>query len=165
MLAAVAANYFGISYKEIMQADVKLQLPRLRLENKFINGVHFILDCYNASLASFKAAFSSIFDLKNSRKIGLFGYMGELGQFSAICHEEVATEALKLFDILVVIGKDCQPMLSIWQAAGKEIYLYNNKDDVLPKLKQILQKGDLVLVKGSRINKLEDIIAAYESSL
>jgi len=88
--------------------------------------------------------------------------MLELGEKSAVLHKEIGNIVFDCgVDILITLGK-----LSKWIARGaKEKGLRNSsvkdfqdKKKAMEFLNEILKDGDLVLVKGSRKMKLEDLV-------
>ncbi|HQL42574.1 MAG TPA: hypothetical protein PL073_01600, partial [Spirochaetota bacterium] len=50
-------------------------------------------------------------------------------------------------------------------AAGFErsqVYIYDDKEELINALKQFIQSDDVVLVKGSRSMKMEEVVQALE---
>ena len=59
-------------------------------------------------------------------------------------------------------GKDCAAVIALaTKALGKEnVYAFEDKVDLIEKLKKHVGKNDLILVKASRGMKLEEVVQA-----
>ncbi|MEI6420520.1 MAG: cyanophycin synthetase, partial [bacterium] len=130
------------------------------------DGVTYFIDCYNANPDSMKAALKSISEQKTSgRKVAVLGDMLELDLLSDELHYEIGYFAgLKGFDMVFAYGNYSQKYAEGFiDAVGnvKNISLYNFGD--VQKLKKdlnaFLKNGDLVIIKGSRGMKLEEILS------
>lgn len=159
-LGAVAvARCLKMEWDEINHASKTLTLPERRLEMIEKYGATFINDSYNASEASLKAALESLPDPKpGGKKIAVIGEMLELGKFSDQCHEIVGKFALERVDRLLCLGENCKSIKDVWQAAGRPVELFMERADVVHALKNELQAGDVVLLKGSRAKALWKVL-------
>lgn len=107
-------------------------------------------ESYNANPVSMRAALEIIKNLKGGRKVAILGEMKEIGSIAKQSHSDITETARDICDVVVGVGelyKDCQ--LDRWYKTVSEL-----KED----LKTIVKPGDIVLVKGSRSNKLEEIV-------
>lgn len=151
-LAAVAvARQCGMSWNEIIEAQSSLALPERRLEiiEKF--GAIFVNDSYNASEMSVKAALDALpVPKKGSRRIAVLGEMMELGKFSKQCHRSVGEHALKCVDMMICFGEGCQPIFECWMQADRHVFWPADRSGAVAALRDHLQPGDVVLLKGSR---------------
>ncbi|WP_194846779.1 UDP-N-acetylmuramoyl-tripeptide--D-alanyl-D-alanine ligase [Candidatus Neptunochlamydia vexilliferae] len=151
--AAVAiARYLGMTEKEIERGVQKLKPFDHRFEKIEKKGALFIDDSYNASPEAVKTALSNL--PKGKRRIALLGAMKELGPFEVNSHREVAEHALPLVDHLLCVGKECLPMVDVFEKGGKPVELFHEKAEVASRLKELVQKEDVVLIKGSNSLKL-----------
>lgn len=159
-LAAVAvARAVGMDWKEISAAQSQLKLPDLRLQKVEKNGITFINDSYNASEKTVKAAFKSLpMPTEGGRRFAVIGEMLELGKFSESCHREVALDALNHVDMMLCMGKGCAPIYDVWQAAEKPVFWRFTREEIVHALRNQLQPGDVVLLKGSRSNQLWKVL-------
>lgn len=169
-LAAVsAARIMGLSYKDISGRLSAFRFPKGRLG--FFQGKQcgFIDDTYNASPASLRQALLALESLKvKGRKIFVMGDMLELGQMKEACHYQAGIEAARSCDKFIAVGK-----LTVAAAAGarnsgirgSDIFQCDNSSrarDIL--LKDIgVNSDDVVLVKGSRAMKMEEVFAGLDS--
>lgn len=122
-----------------------------------------IVDCYNASPDSMRASLavlSELSPLPGGRRIAVLGDMLELGEMSKTLHESVGEMVTKSkTDILVCYGDKSRYIKESADNSGfKNSVFFKEKKEVVEYLKRTLKKNDLVLFKGSRGMKLEDII-------
>lgn len=163
-LAAVAvARNLGLTWDQIRSGMSKLHLLERRLEHIEKKGILFINDSYNASAVSVKAALESLPAPKSGgKRIAVIGEMLELGQFSAQCHLDVAEAALGRVDSMICMGKACEPIVQKWEQEKRPVVWSTNLSKVVEALQQQVKAGDVVLLKGSRANRLWEVLAAYE---
>jgi UDP-N-acetylmuramoyl-tripeptide--D-alanyl-D-alanine ligase len=159
-LAAVAvARYFAIDWDRIREGAAKLSLPEKRLQFVPKKGMLFLNDSYNASELSVKAALETLPAPKGSgRKIAVLGSMMELGAFSDGCHRRVGEHALGYVDRMFCLGEECLPIQEVWKEAGRPVSLFHDRGDLAAVLKEALEEGDVVLLKGSRSKELWKIL-------
>jgi UDP-N-acetylmuramoyl-tripeptide--D-alanyl-D-alanine ligase len=122
-------------------------------------------DTYNASPESTLAALNLLKEL-DGRKIAVLGDMLELGEYEAEGHERVGRFAREAADILVTVG----PLAGRMAAEALMAGMPSSAITALPAdiqavtvfLRQIIQAGDVVLIKGSRGLRLEQVVSALE---
>lgn len=163
LLGALSVCYSAGVSGEMLARNVKaLKLPGLRFEHVHKKGIHFINDSYNASLDSVLAGLKSLpRPIAGGKKIGVLGGMTELGKFSEKCHQEVAIEALLCLDHLICYGEECRPMLAVFEKAGREAALFNDKSFLLDHLQSLATFGDVVYIKGSKSKMMWQIVDNY----
>lgn len=161
-LCAIAiGKALDISNEDIIKGISEFELTKKRMEIiKAKNNTLIINDCYNASYDSMKAATEYLSTL-NNRKIAVLGDMLELGDFSKELHEKVGKEVAKnKIDILITIGTEAK---NIAVGAEKEgmskdkIYEFNNKEDAINKIKELVRNNDAILIKASNAMKFDEI--------
>jgi hypothetical protein len=141
----------------------------MRDEITNIKGVTIIKDYYNASPDSVRAALETLSDYRTTgRRIVILGQMSELGEFSAQEHAAVAKlcAALK-FDRVFFVGGSSEDFLD---AIGTSVpcACFETKKGLIAALKRFvaegyLDSGDVVLIKGSREIKLEEVYESLKS--
>lgn len=120
-----------------------------------INNSLIVDDTYNANLQSVLAALKVVTNYKG-KKIFVFGDIGELGDLALSQHREVGLNAKELnIDILLTFG-DLSEHASL--AFGKNAWHYTNKNELVQDLLNYLDKDTIVLVKGSRSQKMEEVV-------
>jgi UDP-N-acetylmuramoyl-tripeptide--D-alanyl-D-alanine ligase len=155
-LAAVAvARAMGLSWTDIARRAPYLMTVSKRFEQIERDGVVFINDSYNANATSMKAALQNLPKAKVGRKtIAVLGAMKELGVYTESFHKEVAACALGYVDELLCLGEECQVMVDLFLQQEKKAELYPDLPTLKQKLFEMVQEGDIVLLKGSRSNRL-----------
>ncbi len=118
--------------------------------------ITIIDETYNCNPNSLKSALYNFAAKNFRRKIAVIGDMGELGRFSSFFHRNTGLLLKKLnIDGAITFGEKSRITCS---AAGSMCGHFDNVDEVNKHLSQILKKGDAVLVKGSRMMKMERIV-------
>jgi UDP-N-acetylmuramoyl-tripeptide--D-alanyl-D-alanine ligase len=119
-----------------------------------------IEDCYNASPDSMRAALKTLHDTKGNKKIAVLGDMLELGDYSQQAHTLVGEMvAENKIDFLLAYGTDAKYYVSAAKENGcNNAFLFDNKDNLSNKLLEIADDNDVIIFKGSRGMKLEDVI-------
>jgi UDP-N-acetylmuramoyl-tripeptide--D-alanyl-D-alanine ligase len=176
--AAAISLYLGASAKSIAKGiegtvpSTQATVPgggRMRVFDK--EGIIVIDDCYNASPLSTKCAIDTLKTIagKNkARSVALLADMLELGIDSKKLHFEVGRyTAEKDIDVLISYGKLAENICRGYEhelardkrkKVKKNIYYFDDKKKLCGQISKILKSGDVVLVKGSRANKLEKVI-------
>ena len=164
-LAAGAATCVGVIYGmnliEISQALADYKGPKGRL--KILKGIKnsvIIDDTYNAAPASTHLALETLKHLSAKRRISVLGDMLELGKYTIEAHEEMGNFAGSISDILVTVG--ARAKFSAYSAGNqmdqKNIYSFVNSELAKLKVQELIEEGDLVLVKGSQGMRMEKIV-------
>lgn len=164
-LSAIAvARLFGMEAGEIRRGLTNFKPSKMRMDIiNTRNGVKIINDAYNANPESMRAAINVLQGLKGSGKsISITGDMLELGEVSEKEHYGIgAYAAEKGVDMVVAVGNFSGSVKRGAEEAGmdsKHIYAFPLKEDAALFLEKILKPGDVVLVKGSRVMKMEYIV-------
>ena len=123
-------------------------------------GVTCIEDCYNASPDSMRAALKTLHDTNGNKKIAVLADMLELGDYSQKAHSDVGKMVGEnKIDYLLAYGNDAKYYVSNAKEYGVEnSYLFDDKESLAEKLFEIVEKDDVVIFKGSRGMKLEEVI-------
>lgn len=167
LAAAAVGAFFGLTPAQI-QAGIR-EVEAVDGRSHVMRTSHYTLidDCYNANPVSVKAALdllrmTDISD-KNVRKIAILGDMFELGAQEKELHREVGVYAAqKGLDVVICVGKLCKNMFEGAQSitdVNTKCYYFADKEALFSDLSQIIQDGDLVLVKASHGMHFEEIIA------
>jgi UDP-N-acetylmuramoyl-tripeptide--D-alanyl-D-alanine ligase len=165
LLAIAAGRAFGLSLEECASGLATTPLTKARLQIKEVRGVQFIDDSYNANPESMKAALRTLVELDaDGKRVAVLGEMGELGVESERAHREVGEEAATLrIDQLIAIGTMGEVIVQAAHDAGLEkTSAVRSTSEAAELLGQIAQPGDLVLIKGSRLARTEQVIEAFE---
>jgi UDP-N-acetylmuramoyl-tripeptide--D-alanyl-D-alanine ligase len=159
-LAALAAyNALGLPLGKAQRGARQVKLSRWRGEEAPLPGDGVLInDCYNANPLSMTAALEHLVERAGERrKVAVLGDMAELGPGAASYHREVGAAASRAgVDVLLAVG----PLAKSYLDGARGVPLTRwapTVDQGLAALRQLLQPGDCVLVKGSRAMGLEAI--------
>ena len=160
--AAAVGLIEGLSWQEIVSGlrDVSGQLRLLVAPG--VGGSTLIDDTYNASPASTIAALNLLDDL-DGRRIAVLGDMLELGSFEEEGHRRVGCRAADVVQLLVTVGPRARWIGHEALACGMpedSVRIVDDNASALTHLQDVMETGDLVLVKGSRGMAMEQIVAA-----
>ena len=164
LLAVAAGRVFGLSLEDCASGLVAAPLTKARLQIKEIQGVHFLDDSYNANPDSMKAALHTLVELDaDGKRIAVLGEMRELGSESEHGHREVGETAAALkVDHLITIGNVAATIAQAAEHAGLEKSVaVRSTSEAAELLSEIAAPGDLVLIKGSRAARTEEVIEQF----
>ncbi|MBN1486857.1 MAG: UDP-N-acetylmuramoyl-tripeptide--D-alanyl-D-alanine ligase [Anaerolineae bacterium] len=159
--ATATALMEGLSWQEIVEG---LRSPSAQLRLVATPGPKNSLvldDTYNASPPSTLAALNLLQDL-DGRKVAVLGDMLELGAYEESGHRKVGCRAAGVVDVLLTVGERARWIAEDAIACGlsaESVYVLADSEAAIETLCQILENGDVILVKGSRALKLESIVA------
>jgi UDP-N-acetylmuramoyl-tripeptide--D-alanyl-D-alanine ligase len=127
------------------------------------SGVHLLNDCYNANPGSMATALSTLLELKGTgRAVAALGDMLELGTGAEKAHRELGRQAAQAgLDFLVIYGNHRHDVATGAKEAGlpaSHLFPVATKEEGARLLRDFLQPGDWLLVKGSRSMQMENII-------
>jgi UDP-N-acetylmuramoyl-tripeptide--D-alanyl-D-alanine ligase len=165
LLAVAAGRVFGVLLEECAAGLAAAPLAKARLQIKKIGGVEFIDDSYNANPDSMKAALRTLAELPaEGKRIAVFGEMRELGTESDRGHREVGETAATLkIDQVIAIGNMAAEIAHAAKDAGLEnTAIVGSTSEAGDLLGEIAAPGDLVLVKGSRAARTEEVIEHFD---
>lgn len=164
-LAAIAVGrVLGLTEHQLQKGLSEYRGMPMRQELIHLSEYTFINDAYNANPASMSEALKSLALLTKGRKIAVLGGMLELGDWTVREHEKIGAEAAELgLDALITMGS---PASYIADAARKNglgaVYTAQDHAGAADCLRQIIQPGDTVLLKGSRGFAMEKILPYFE---
>ena len=131
-----------------------------------LEGLTIIDDSYNSNPLSFKSAIMALADMPaNGRRIVVCADMLELGKDSDRLHFEAGQfVARQGIDLLLVFGDkaDCVRDGAIDGKMGRDkIYLFKEKSRIAEFLKNNTGYNDIILVKGSRGMRMEEVVECF----
>ncbi|MDH4069569.1 MAG: UDP-N-acetylmuramoyl-tripeptide--D-alanyl-D-alanine ligase [Ignavibacteria bacterium] len=165
LAAATVGRCLGVSTAGITEALEAFKPVKERMEIIRVSGVVILNDAYNANPDSVIEALETLSSIRTTgRTIVVLGDMREMGSESSRRHEEIGIEVTRhAFDCLLTYGQDA---LKIHESADVKVRLHYEEKNVLAEyLLELLSPGDVVLVKGSRGMRMEDIITFVHDRL
>ncbi|MGC1481693.1 MAG: UDP-N-acetylmuramoyl-tripeptide--D-alanyl-D-alanine ligase [Chthoniobacterales bacterium] len=165
LLAIAAGIEAGLSLDECVEGLSSARLTGGRLQQKTVRGLRILDDSYNANPDSVEAALKTLATLPtDGRRIAILGKMGELGSYAATGYERVGRSAAAYADILIATGTETAPLAAAARAAGlKNVHEAVDAAATHDVLTDLAEEGDVVLIKGSRAAKMEQIIDRLEA--
>ncbi len=160
LLAMAVAAELGVP-EEIVQAGLAgCRPPQRRLQLSEANGIRILDDAYNANADSVNASLGVLADLPcDGRRILVLGSMAELGEGTRAAHEEAAQGAAELgIDVLMAVGEEAEATVAAARVAGlDDAVAFGDNVTAGERLCEYAQPGDVVLLKGSRAARLEEV--------
>jgi len=150
----------GLSPAEVARGLAECRPPKMRLELHEVGGVRLLDDAYNANADSMLAALQTLKELAcKGRRVAVLGDMAELGAHSEGAHEEVGRQAAELgIAQLFAVGKMAPVTGRAARAAGlNRVFEFADVETAAAAVKSFVKPGDLVLLKASRVMRLERI--------
>jgi UDP-N-acetylmuramoyl-tripeptide--D-alanyl-D-alanine ligase len=180
--AVAAARAIGVT----PEGEVRVRFSRMRGERReLVGGGVLIEDCYNANPMSMRAAIDDLVQSAQgahtstqghthtrartgtgtgTRKVAVLGDMLELGQEEERYHREIGEyAAARGVEVLVTVGRRAAEMARAFAGPDREIHAALDAEVAAELLKEVLEPGDTVLVKGSRGMELERVAEALRA--
>lgn len=161
LAAAAAALALNISLA-VVKAGLETVAPVNKRMNKYktFNGAVLIDDTYNANPTAFLAAIDFLTQ-QEGKKILVTGDMGELGPQAAHYHEQLGHQAKdKGIDYLFAVGNLSAHTA---KAFGEHGMHFAGKPALIAHLRQTVTPEHVVLVKGSRSAKMEEVVEGLKN--
>ncbi len=164
--AAIAVGrIMGMTAAEVLKGAKRYEPPAGR--GRLLSGMHgsqLLDDSYNASPTAVHEALASLQIIHEaqpgSRRIAALGDMLELGRYSKEEHARVGEEAAGKCDVLVAVGTRARAMAEAAEEAGmpaEHIHAFADSKEAAFFLKEFVQEGDIILIKGSQSMRMERI--------
>ena len=158
LFAFAVAKKLGMNSEEISDILYKFKPSSHRLELIKTIKLDIIDDTYNASLDSVKNSLELLGKV-NKRKVFIFGDILELDEYGEVIHKNIGNIFLENnIDVLITVGNLSKYTYDIVNKNDKECYYFENNDLLLEKIDKILNKEDMVLIKGSHGMNLLDVV-------
>ncbi|HET7796298.1 MAG TPA: UDP-N-acetylmuramoyl-tripeptide--D-alanyl-D-alanine ligase [Nevskia sp.] len=160
--AAAAGLAMGLTIEQIAAGLARVAPVAGRLNWKTTReGARLLDDSYNANPTSLRAAMNLLASLPGQRVLVL-GEMRELGPDAATIHEDAGRDARALgIERLYTLGAMAQHAAD---GFGTQARGFEQIDDLVAALRDDLNEGVTVLVKGSRGARMERVVAALTGS-
>jgi UDP-N-acetylmuramoyl-tripeptide--D-alanyl-D-alanine ligase len=172
-MAAIGVGLaMGMTMEEILPGFSR---PDLQVRLLILDGPHgsrLIDDTYNASAPSVISALGVLAEVPATRRIAVLGDMRELGAASLEQHLAVGRRAAEVVDHLVTYGELARAIAASYVERRAEIdapvgnvtsFGLEQRAELVAFLLDLLQDGDIVLLKGSRGLTMEDFVAALSA--
>ena len=158
--ALAVAHQLGIQIADAHWYLEEAQLPGARMRVIKTENLTIIDDCYNAGPDSMRAALETLRDFPgDGRRVAVLGAMRELGNYSDDEHRKIGELAGEICDFVVGVGAETQPMMETLRESRHQLFGWSPDAQAATSVVSAkLQRGDVVLVKGSRSVGLEVVV-------
>ncbi len=167
LAAAAIAHFFDIAPPCIAEQLKEFRSAHNRSQVEEVAGIYFIRDYYNASPAAMESALLSLKDFAvPGRRYAVLADMLELGAWEHEYHRDVGKVAAAVgLDQLFCYGPRAAVIAEAAREEGLPVKHYESAEELAKDLLQALKPGDLVLIKGSRLMKLEKVFEMLKGAL
>ncbi|OPX29594.1 MAG: hypothetical protein B1H08_03575 [Candidatus Omnitrophica bacterium 4484_171] len=157
---SVSKGIFGISLKQSALLLKDFRFPHLRAQLIKTQKALIINDCFNANPQSMEDAISMLIALRGNNKIAVLGDMFELGTNSDKFHYKIGRFCANLnLDALITYGRKSRFIARGAKDNGlNRITCCKTHKDVVKSLINDIKPPSVVLVKGSRAMRMENIV-------
>ncbi len=169
LLGYLAGHLLGIDPSTCLRGLIQVKASPARMELINIHGLSVIDDSYNASPESCIAAFKTLTSiplLEKGRYFVVLGRLGELGKYSERAYESLGRAACAYkIDVLLTVGDDAK-RVSDCVHANLSIQTVNFPEckSVAAFLMKHADSRDIILIKGSRSSRMEQVIVELGKS-
>ncbi|HUI29075.1 MAG TPA: UDP-N-acetylmuramoyl-tripeptide--D-alanyl-D-alanine ligase [Candidatus Acidoferrales bacterium] len=171
--AAIGCKY-GISLSNIKSALENYRAFEKRMQLIETRGVRILNDTYNSNPESALSAIRWLSMIRaKGKKVAVLADMLELGESALQEHRKIGNEIAEInFDYLLTYGNLAKEISAAADSheyhgtAGKmKIEAFDDKEKLSRRLLDIISVGDIVLIKGSRGMKMEEVVSALTNRL
>ena len=162
LCAIAVGELLDIKNHDIKRGIETFCLTKNRMEIiELKNNIKLINDAYNSSVESVKASLAYMNHMKANRRIAVLGDILETGEFALALHKEIGKIVCEnKVDVLICSGENARYIAESAKENGfdeRNIYYFENKEDIVELLKKITQAEDVILFKASNGMRFFDI--------
>ncbi len=165
LAAILTAKELGLDVLGAADALRSYEAPPGRM--RILRGVDetFVIDdTYNSSPKAAEAALETLAEISGAgRKIAVLGDMLELGRHTDEAHMSIGTMAGKAVDLVIAVGPRAKLIAEGALRTGMAetfVIHFNTAREAGASVRDMLQKGDMLLVKGSQSMRMERVVEA-----
>jgi len=163
LAAAGVAYAYSVPLQNILDRLANLEpFTQRGVHHRLKEDIHLIDDSYNSNPAALETALKSLSASTCKRKVAILGDMLELGKQEDKFHFQAGRTVVQYnWDLLITVGPLSRHTAegALLEGLKKEnIFSFNNSTEAAVNIKELIQKGDLILVKGSRGIRMENIV-------
>ena len=156
--AVEIGRYFGVADERIAEAIMSFSPDNNRSQAVKTERNQLVVDCYNANPSSMEVALDNISTMEAEHKVLILGDMLELGKWSEEAHLNILRKADGVAERIILVGKEFAKAHTKSEGLEAEYTLYPTTAEALEALANEPISGALILLKGSRGIKLEQLI-------
>lgn len=159
LAASTAALALGLTLEECRIGLESAEISPWRMQVAEVGGSVIVNDAYNASPASVTSALQTCAAMvrEGGKLVAVLGYMAELGSLTETEHLRIGALTASLAGRLVVVGNHASPIAAGARQAGMADVVEVADAAAAASAVGKLGKGDVLLIKGSRVAALEQV--------
>ena len=165
LAACAVCSRFGLTPHDFARAIESMPPVSMRAELLQIGTLTVLTDCYNANPASMKNALEILPHIEpdgKRRLVFVCGDMAELGQQSRHFHAELGVLAARTkVHLLLAVGEYARVTTQAAEEAAEDRLqtgCFNDASALCNNLDKFVKPSDIILVKGSRVARLETVV-------
>ena len=161
MAAILAGHIMGMSMDEIARGLMEFVATENRQDIIKTDRFTLINDVYNASPDSMIAALKVLKLYKENRRVAILGDCLEMGDHAEEGHRKVGYQTLDKADLIITTGQAARFIGVEAMERGfdlSRVFHFETKEELIGSLADIVEDGDVILLKASRGMKFEDIV-------
>jgi UDP-N-acetylmuramoyl-tripeptide--D-alanyl-D-alanine ligase len=162
LAAIAAATQLGAGIDSIREALAGVTPGNMRMQTLTIRGVTIVNDAYNANPLSMRESIATVTAMPAARRVLVLGGMLELGEYAREEHRLLGRYIGPLKVDLVCLKGEFSPAIVEGAIEGgmreERLRICADAKEIADSLRGFLRAGDLVLVKGSRGMRMEEVI-------
>ncbi|MBN1392493.1 MAG: UDP-N-acetylmuramoyl-tripeptide--D-alanyl-D-alanine ligase [Sedimentisphaerales bacterium] len=165
LAAWAVCNQLGLDIGDFAEALRTLPPVSMRAEIQNIGTLTVLNDCYNANPASMKNALDILARIDQTgrrRRVFICGDMAELGPQAGLLHAELGKHIIQAgVQLLLTVGELAKATAaSVKASSGDNIKIkcYEDAVSISNNLHKYIKDYDIILIKGSRVAKLETVV-------
>lgn len=131
------------------------------------NDIVVIDDSYNANPTSMKMSIETLLRFPARRRVAILGDMGELGVYAADAHRDMGMYLARVgVDLVFWLGSHGNDVREGAEGSPTttEFRFFENMKDLVEEADVELSAGDAVLVKASRVCRLDEVVVALRAT-
>ena len=164
-LAIAAGEAIGIKPKDAVKALHKLRRTGMRLEFKDNGVIRVMDDSYSSFPEAVRSAIDTLVSTEARRRVAILAGMNGWADISRKVHRDVGGYVVeKNLDMLICVGQHTDDIASAAFRKAREenkqckVIFVSEKDVLFKLLPSLIEPEDLILVKGSRMYAMEDVV-------
>jgi UDP-N-acetylmuramoyl-tripeptide--D-alanyl-D-alanine ligase len=167
--AAAACRTLGVPIEAFAQAVTSVAAVAMRAEPLQLGSLTVINDCYNANPASMTNALEILKSMAGGtgrRRVFICGDMGELGDQAEAFHRQLGEQIGQSgVEVLLAVGRWAEQVAGAARQANDRVQAacFNDAFCACQALPDAVRRGDIVLIKGSRSVRLEQVLEPLEA--
>jgi len=170
LAAAATAHLLGMEMAAIADGLEAFEPPPMRMEVvRLKDEITVIHDAYNANPQSMHYALKTLAQVARDRTVAVLGDMAELGDHAVDAHLALGKEAHHWgINLLFCVGTFAPYVVQGAIEAGMHpttAAAVESREELSQRLIQSVRTKDCILIKGSRVMKMEAVVGALREAL